>query len=108
MNEQARHTPGPWEILRRVDDDDLPSVAQADGPVIAHVTCWTSKGKSDPETIEANANLIAAAPELLDACKGALHDLALAFVTVDGDADRIINSAAGRLMLAIARAEGRV
>jgi hypothetical protein len=62
------HTPGPWTAKIEpshypgCDDTDLPAfVRDADGAVVAHVPESYSVGKS----YEANARLIAAAPDLL-------------------------------------------
>lgn len=68
-------TPGPWKITHNhftvdIDNDALHSA----GMNIA--TCWrinaTQDVREDPER-DANALLIAAAPELLDACKAMLE-----------------------------------
>ena len=73
---ESKHTPGPWAtmrlesqtgwvILRRVDEN------HAQGPVFALVDATTGV----PGDTEANARLIAAAPELLAALKE-LRDMA--------------------------------
>ena len=55
----VKHTPGPWAI--GLETDEIKSqIIGLDGSHIAYVEC-------DP--IQANAALIAAAPELLEACK---------------------------------------
>ena len=63
----SKHTPGPW-----VEDGQTGSVWQGPGPVdrknglrIAVVDISTDRAEED----RANARLIAAAPELLAACK---------------------------------------
>ncbi len=64
MTNQTKHTPGPWNNAGFYNEADMER-------------CYiTSKGKGiawlygdNDETIEANANLIAAAPELLEALK---------------------------------------
>ena len=54
-------TPGPWRVGRGAQSD--PFAIEAVTVTVAHV-----KGRRlDPKTIEANARLIAAAPELLAA-----------------------------------------
>jgi hypothetical protein len=65
----AAHTPGPWEASRwRVCYGVLPG--QRIG-VICDVA--TNKESRTPES-EANARLIAAAPDLLAACKAAIEE----------------------------------
>lgn len=65
----TQHTPGPWKIFdgygadrrRPIIVDCIPDV---DGKCIANSICYMS---STNENITANAQLIAAAPELLEA-----------------------------------------
>lgn len=65
------HTPGPWAI----DRDDRPGMAwnnhivQADRPHMA-ICFMTHSGRADNSECEANARLIAAAPDLLEALEG--------------------------------------
>jgi hypothetical protein len=54
------HTPGPWQVIQTVLDDASWAILTADQTLIA-VT-----------DVEANAKLIAAAPELLKMCQIAL------------------------------------
>lgn len=58
------HTPGPWHVGRDTDTD-LPVILA--GPCIAALTKWSGIGESNLGVIKANANLIAAAPEMLAA-----------------------------------------
>jgi len=53
------HTPGPWEVSRGAGSDPLSIEAPA--KTIAHV-----KHATDMQTTDANAHLIAAAPEMLE------------------------------------------
>lgn len=75
MTTPTKHTPGPWHIIHeptlstyhiRVEDLDAAPVA----------SLFYSSGGSRPqlsrELIDANARLIAAAPDLLAACEAAL------------------------------------
>jgi len=111
---ESKHTPGPWEA-----DDDMViapgqpkrrfgSDRQFSGPfIVTQCGLYTSP---DRETVLANARLIAAAPELLKACKSAwewLMDIAqhneaahAAFVATRDNRD--INV----IRAAIAKAEG--
>ena len=73
-NEMSKHTPGPWTAVKNsayweIDGpDDFGGVAD---------TCASSAGEPDfgrsMALGEANARLIAAAPDLLAACKAALE-----------------------------------
>ena len=72
----SKHTAGPW-IIRDIDEIDplylyktVSDTMEGSGMGIAIVTNLTGG-----ETNEANAALIAAAPELLEACKYALDAL---------------------------------
>jgi hypothetical protein len=70
----ATHTPGPWHIgqSREWDDGELHeqlAVYSAEGVKTAKVETWL---KHCREESEANARLIAAAPELLAALKALL------------------------------------
>jgi hypothetical protein len=98
---ETRHTPGPWRVNGFNKRGDR-VVGDLDGGV-ANVYCEEDSVRADPIG-EANAHLIAAAPDLLDACKLAhsyfhnregrdLADLGL-------DASKALTSA-------IAKAEGR-
>ena len=93
------HTPGPWYLstkrpLASADSDNIErkefyvfatkgNIATIPTDLISHVN----------QDAEANARLIAAAPDLLAACKGALED---------GDDFRAMK----RIQAAIAKAEG--
>ena len=77
----TKHTPGPWEVT---------SMGIAEGVRTHIVIRQTPSGSvhnpvataldahpcGDPQTRDANARLIAAAPDLLEACQLALVDLA--------------------------------
>ncbi len=66
MTETAKHTPGPWEI----DSSRVHTSIEADGLHVAMV----SYGNVTMETHLANARLIAAAPELLEALVESLEN----------------------------------
>jgi len=61
MKTQVKHTMGPWYL----DFDTVSTEPRRKGYVLAQV----SFGSIDPDEVKANAHLIAAAPELLEACK---------------------------------------
>ena len=67
----SAHTPGPWAVH--------PVKAQVDAfsphPIPVCQMLWPTTERSEDET-EANARLIAAAPDLLEALKGLHDDLA--------------------------------
>jgi hypothetical protein len=76
---EAKHTPGPWEVraagVQSQGGDAGTFVARVNAGLVAR--CMTNQGNlSSAECLiaaQANARLIAAAPELLAACKEARH-----------------------------------
>ena len=93
----SKHTPGPWEKV--YDTAGITrGIRGRHGPEIVNVINWNGISRSTSVTGQANANLIAAAPELL----GALIALyAVAEVGRDEDYGAVTNAAA-----AIAKATG--
>lgn len=70
--ETGSHTPGPWEVGPM---NGKPSVIYADdydAPVIAQMAEWIPDAAKQQE---ANARLIAAAPELLQALQNLVSDI---------------------------------
>ena len=70
-DQQLVHTPGPWKVLRRFE------IYQDLGPNVGGTYIGTTAGNRVlPESVarvdEENARLMAAAPELLDACRDVL------------------------------------
>lgn len=63
---QATHTPGPW-IIEEVDDGQAVISAESK-KWIDFARVWVVTDGSTDKEGEANARLIAAAPELLEAC----------------------------------------
>jgi hypothetical protein len=64
----SKHTPGPWLAVGaqvEIEDDSVPDICTCDPQVMrqSHLD-W------HPRTVEANARLIAAAPDLLEALEG--------------------------------------
>ena len=91
MTTQAKHTPGPWAALMQ----DPPTIADRRGCRVA--TSCALPGQSAEEQ-EANARLIAAAPDLL---------AALRVIAEDGRRDGWIPSYHwGEAQKAIVKAEG--
>lgn len=72
----SAHTQGPWFVAPidyRDDEKRIQIVPPGDESELAigEVYCWK---RDDDSVAEANANLIAAAPDILEALKGALVD----------------------------------
>jgi hypothetical protein len=83
VTEAAKHTPGPWQITRA---KGLPHAIVAPHPEIGTIPVATVVIANDHE---ANANLLAAAPDLLEMLK-----VAQLWLDVDGRFDmRGINAA---------------
>jgi len=131
---KAKHTPGPWKVWEGVSyvggGEDLCIgtgenwLANMDHPGcenrLKHFKSYIGpcKKSSDVDicTIDteitdeqrANANLIAAAPELLEACKAALPWVAIMTADADGLRKKSAQNAAkdlGKIQAAIAKAE---
>jgi hypothetical protein len=66
----TKHTPGPWHVGMRQAER---IVYDKTGWAVANATVY--HGESDRDQVLANARLIAAAPELVDACITALSVL---------------------------------
>ena len=94
----AGHTPGPWHIEGRRGDAYWLSAginAHRDGP-----ETYVGLFDPEPENAEANARLIAAAPDLLEALKACVVDL-------DDSGQPSAGAALEAAANAIAKAEGR-
>ena len=114
---KSKHTPGPWDVIPQ----------NGAGPMIAHcydtgndinptglrLVCHVLERKASQEVDRANARLIAAAPELLEALKGLLAVFAPGgnIAASEGSADRAVAEADAEAVAAanaaIAKAEGR-
>lgn len=90
---KAKHTPGPWEARWR-SGRCTTVVGRQRAPI-----CDTGTTIDNMQRDEANAHLIAAAPDLLDACRAALLQL-------NGDRPELIGVTKVMLEDAIAKAEG--
>jgi hypothetical protein len=99
--ENVKHTPGPWKVETKKSEWEC----NRGIPIyknfvqIARVILFDSKTVC-PEESQANARLIAAAPELLEACKEALEHF-------DKYTKGIVIDAKDSLRMAIAKAEGK-
>lgn len=110
----VKHTPGPWAVEDPMDHC-LTIVANPEAPVYDWkliATCdWPAEGDHDITSAEmkANARLIAAAPDLLEAAQNAVEEWGMRA----GDDDALLPSAEqpesiAALMRAIARARGEL
>lgn len=103
--ETGSHTPGPWEVGPM---NGKPSVIYADdydAPVIAQMAEWIPDAAKQQE---ANARLIAAAPELLEALQMAVECNVFDYHGGDAAQGRICDKckAADAASAAIAKATG--
>ncbi len=105
----SQHTPGPWATdMEGLDNgDDIP--INASGVYIATVTtCWPCVMDLDGELQEegkANARLIAAAPDLLAACKEMLLRIK-EYQDLDGLLTAKERGSRDKMIAAVAKAEG--
>lgn len=104
----AKHTPGPWHLRYNGKHDGDRSVVGRSRDI-----CAMDGGPSDDMETLANARLIAAAPELLEACKAGLAMLETARryfpeSARNSDTFSLLNVTANTIKPAIAKAEGRV
>ncbi len=86
-----KHTPGPWQISAIQNEPEKISIIDADMCFVAEVWQTYINGESRQQ---ANASLIAAAPELLEACKYLVH--MIGEENVPGNCIATINKAEGR------------
>lgn len=96
MTESVKHTPGPWETEENSYGNEIDVYPVKDGPppIGRWAEICTVKDYENDEEMRANARLIAAAPDLLEAAHNAL-------------AGGVPKEIAVALRLAISKAEGR-
>lgn len=100
----SKHTPGPWNIAQESIDKEWHIVTASGGRIMANVHI-----EAGNEMDAANARLIAAAPDLLAACKDVARQ---ANMNIDADDPdnwhlaEITRSAVELVFAAIAKAEG--
>lgn len=76
----VQHTPGPWQVTRYVGHEGRKDCAAAvaidaengQSVIAGPFSFWALRGATEAEA-KANAQLIATAPKLLDACREALE-----------------------------------
>lgn len=99
----AQHTPGPWLTDRNnVHIGQIATIHHCKGNDWIEV--WSTNWPEGEDAQEANASLIAAAPELLEACEKALSGFSLLIATDDlteSERDQVSS-----LKAAIAKAKG--
>ena len=84
----TKHTPGPWHTTKPIESNGYVWVDPSDGCCGDVATAWpTHQGSA-----EANANLIAAAPELLEALEAARRKIEW-ILPVEWDVMRQIDAA---------------
>jgi hypothetical protein len=69
----SEHTPGPWTISPACGDFVVPQLDGFPSGVAAVAVALRGAPNRSEEEVGANARLIAAAPELLDALKNLMH-----------------------------------
>lgn len=104
----SQHTPGPWEIHDGGKfgsyGDNGPSVCAVTGPGLCQ-PLFDLCGPASEMQCRANAALIAAAPELLEALRG-LSDAVIEYGRTVAEWDRVLD-ADKAARAAIAKAEGK-
>jgi len=81
MPTETKHTPGPWS-RNIAPATKYPTIFAGRN---THVACLVTEGRGlTPEQVEANADLIARAPELLERAQQLEADLAAAHAVLDG------------------------
>lgn len=102
-----KHTPGPWQFHFNRNFDNHPRVMAGKDCVASTIGTKTTRDNLTTAQKEANARLIAAAPELLDAAEFALDVLIGCCVPAGGCDDRsAIIQTQKILREAIAKAKG--
>lgn len=71
----SKHTPGPWEVFPFKGDGKRIAIFGNQKWYPGKAFCWVDHDDVDHEEMEANARLIAAAPEMLEACNAIRDDL---------------------------------
>jgi hypothetical protein len=107
----SKHTPGPWEM--RLSDNATPFILHGkdahlyDIDDLDHLVCVMPAEIMRDFNSFANANLIAAAPEMLEALKHC-YDLLGRYEINRIDGDEIADEAASIIRSAITKATGEV
>lgn len=98
------HTPGPWIIHRARHTFSIQSATKPHAGLVAHVYAKGEpygedgvQGYDRPEEAEANARLIAAAPDLLRVCKNMITDDWRAYLAAQAEAKKLISQVEERV-----------
>jgi hypothetical protein len=95
----STHTPGPWEVFHHSIGTGVTSTKAFDVSDVAHCSGFDSRRTRDEEL--ANARLIAAAPDLLEALKETtMHLVAAHILLKNGGKKAAASDAIVNLMLA--------
>lgn len=106
METKSTHAPGPWNVERPYQEPGVYVAMPNTGLVCRLYKPDAGMFVGDKTvTIDANAALIAAAPELLAACRTALSLIKAYWVEEHGNP--VVGLAWGEIERAIAKAEGR-
>ena len=95
----SKHTPGPWIVYH--DGPSRPIILCGDNSMLS-ISRWIDGKFTTYENEEADAQLIAASPDLLAACKLALEDSSSDYERYDLRSETIV-----ALTKAIMKAEGK-
>ena len=111
MSNKSSHTPGPYSVLEAVTGFQITAKAQTEqyqgqAVAIAEVRSWD--GEPPINQVRANADLFAAAPDLLTAARTAfdLIQELRTYVLQEVDYDLCVTSIVNELAEAIEKAEG--
>lgn len=98
---EKAHTPGPWPIDHKIDGELLYCPRIVVGPAVVHYSAGYNSSEQDAAfkaEAEANARLIAAAPELLvelEAARDIIHNALSLMTTAQKSEWGRLNEAAG-------------
>jgi hypothetical protein len=102
---EAKHTPAPWTI-EEYGDDEAPTLVIHRGQTENRICFMATPGShGDPAIIEADAHLIAAAPDLLQELKR-LRARYARCAALHGNTEETINTSLESVDAAIAKANG--
>jgi hypothetical protein len=109
----AQHTPGPWRVFTTPDNSKVIGIGERTGDGIAD--CGFGVWRGGSEEARANAQLMAAAPDMLAALKGVQPNAEEAIADASADLQEGSDNAGLRWIIArwqavldaIAKAEGR-
>jgi len=103
-----KHTKGPWKVGNLIDYDYEPRFVEVLGDDGIKCIAKAVYGKTDEEAA-ANAHLIAAAPDLLQACKDILDCINSCNINdqINTEDAEALSEAAAEVHISICKAEGK-